>query len=106
MLYNRIISDIPDETDKKVVFKKMKRGIKQKDGLYYFDEGIFSQLYGTRQEVWDEVAYKTSGGLIKSDLTIGSEGNIVSKIKALSATADNRLMIYMTKIGKINPQSS
>ena len=106
VLYNRIISDIPDETDKKVVVKKMKRGIKQKDGLYYFDEGIFSQLYGTRQEVWDEVAYKTSGGLIKSDLTIGSEGNIVSKIKALSATADNRLMIYMTKIGKINPQSS
>jgi hypothetical protein len=105
VLYNRIISDIPDETDKKVVVKKMKRGIKQKDGLYYFDEGIFSQLYGTRQEVWDEVAYKTSGGLIKSDLTIGSEGNIVSKIKALSATADNRLMIYMTKIGKINPQS-
>lgn len=106
VLYNRIISDIPDETDKKMVVKKMKRGIKQKDGLYYFDEGIFSQLYGTRQEVWDEVAYKTSGGLIKSDLTIGSEGNIVSKIKALSATADNRLMIYMTKIGKINPQSS
>jgi hypothetical protein len=105
VLYNRIISDIPDETDKKVVVKKMKRGIKQKDGLYYFDEGVFSQLYGTRQEVWDEVAYKTSGGLIKYDLTIGSEGNIVSKIKALTAAADNRLIIYMTKIGKVNPQS-
>ena len=98
VLYNKIISDIPDETEKKIVIKKMKRGVKQKDGLYYFDEGVFSQLYGTRQEVWNEVAYKTAGGLIKSDLTIGSEGNVVSKIKAVTAAADNRLMIYMNKV--------
>jgi hypothetical protein len=98
VLYNKIISDIPDETEKKMVIKKMKRGVKQKDGLYYFDEGVFSQLYGTRQEVWDEVAYKTAGGLIKSDLTIGSEGNVVSKIKAATAAADNRLMVYMNKV--------
>ena len=52
---------------------------------------------GGRQDVWDGFAYKTSEGLKKYDLIIGSDGHIVSKVKAILATSDNRLMTYMKK---------
>jgi len=101
VLFNKLIETQPSPEDKNFVAKKMKRGIRQSDGLYYFDEGVFPQLEGTRQEVWDGVAYKTAGELIKKDLIIGAEGKVVSKVKAVNATANNRLVTYMKKIGKI-----
>jgi hypothetical protein len=101
ILYNKIADNLSTEHDKASVIKKMKRGIKQPDGLYYFDEGVFYQLEGTRQEVWDGIAYKTSGELRKKDLIVGAQGKIVSKSKAITATADNRLMTYMKKIHKV-----
>ena len=95
-----------NEEDKRSLKKKLNRGIRQPDGLYYIENEVFSQLEGCRQDVWDGIAYKTSGGLKKHDLIIGSDGHIVSKVKAISATSDNRLMIYMKKIGRLIPEKN
>jgi hypothetical protein len=91
---------------KTAISKIMVRCDRQPDGLYYVDEGVYPILMGSRQEVWDGVAYKTAGGLIKSQLTIGVEGNIVSKSKSITASADNRLMTYMLKVGKVIPNTT
>jgi len=102
MLYNKIIENNQIPSNEINSFSKhYTRGVKQKNGLYYFNEEVFAQLDGTRQEVWDGTAYKTTGGLIKKDLIIGAKGTIVSKIKTASSSADNRLMAYMKKIGKV-----
>ena len=68
-----------------------KRPTKQKDGRYYIDDQIYDICFGTRQEVWDGKAYKTTGGLFKSDLVINKEGKIVSLRKSISEKIDNRL---------------
>ena len=96
-------SSLPEHSCKhnETTNKKKYRGIRQPDGLYYLEDGVFSQLEGTRQEVWDGTASKTSGGLKKQHLTIGADGIVVSKAKSISSAADNRLMTYMKKIGKV-----
>ena len=68
-----------------------KRPTKQKDGKYYIDNQIYDICFGTRQEVWDGKAYKTAGGLFKSDLVVNKEGKIVSLRKSINGTVDNRL---------------
>ena len=50
--------------------------------MYYIGEKQYQLLEGTRQEVWDGKAYKTSGGLLKHNLIINKLGNIVSNILA------------------------
>jgi|688.fasta_scaffold155474_2 hypothetical protein len=102
ILYNKIIDTKPFFNEE---HKNNSYSIKQKDGLYYLPEGVFSQLDGTRQEVWVGIAYKTSGGLKKQDLIIGVKGNVISKLKSVSATSENRLMTYMEKIGKVKPNN-
>ena len=52
---------------------------KNKDGKYFSNEIIFDNLVGSREDVWNCKAYKTSGGLIKDDLMINTNGKIVSK---------------------------
>jgi len=51
------------------------------------------QLIGSRRQVWNGTAKKTSGGLIKSDLMM-SKGRIVSKSKHYSAKKEMRLLKY------------
>jgi hypothetical protein len=63
---------------------------KQKDGKYHIDNHIYNKLIGTRQDVWDGNAYKTSGGLLKSDLTINNNGKIVSFNKSISEKLNNK----------------
>jgi hypothetical protein len=60
-----------------------------------------SQTIGSRRQVWNGTAKKTSGGLTKSDL-IMSHGHIVSKSKHFSAKKEMRLLKhgYGTKKGK------
>ena len=55
---------------------------------------------GLREQVWNETAYKTTGGLLKHDLMINKLGNIVSKRKFLLGKTDTRLQNYNNK--KIN----
>jgi len=75
--------------------------IRNKDGKYMipcFDpkSGVtedieFAKLFGSREEVFNNVAYKTSGGLNKKDLIINGVGKIVSKRKSVQETMSNRL---------------
>lgn len=63
---------------------------KNKDGKYNIEGILYEKLYGTRQNVWDAIAYKTSGGLIKNDLIINRNGKIVSKKKCIYETMVDR----------------
>jgi hypothetical protein len=62
----------------------------------------FDMLIGTRAQVWHGTAYKTTGGLTKSNIMKNKSGRIVSKSKYMSAKKDNRLVKagYGTKKGK------
>ena len=67
-------------------FTKNKNG----NGTYNIDNKIHEKLIGSREEVWNCKAYKTSGGLIKNDLLLNVSGKIVSKKKCIQETANNR----------------
>ena len=86
---------------------RVRRFQKAKDGKYYIDEICFDKLFGTRDEVWNDVAYKTTGELIKADFVIGKDGNVVSKNKHDASKLDNRLQkkkprIYDTEGAALN----
>ena len=67
---------------------------KNKDGKYFSNEIIFDNLVGSREDVWNCKAYKTSGGLIKDDLMINTNGKIVSKKKSIIETNFDRFKLY------------
>ena len=62
---------------------------------------MMTQTIGSRRQVWNGTAKKTSGGLTKSQLMM-SHGRIVSKSKHFSAKKEMRLLKhgYGTKKGK------
>ena len=68
-------------------FKQIRKFNKSKDGKYRINGVIYDKLFGDRQEVWDNIAYKTTGDLIKDDLTISqsvnNRGKIISKAKCI-----------------------
>ena len=84
-----IESNEPTESTESNV-KKVRRFQKHKDNFYYIDYEKYEKLFGTRQEVWDSIAYMTSGQLIKEDLVINHSGKIVSKIKSVENTNNPR----------------
>jgi hypothetical protein len=73
---------------------KVKSGFKNitrnKDGKYHIQGKIYEKLTGTREEVFNEIAYRTSGELNKDDLVINKSGKIVSKKKVIYETNNNR----------------
>jgi hypothetical protein len=79
----------------------MTRFTKNSSGEYVINKKNYQMLSGTRAQVWHGTAYKTSGGLTKSDLLQNKAGRIVSKSKHSSAKKDNRLVKsgYGTKKG-------
>ncbi len=78
--------------------------IKNKDGTYTSNGKIFTKLYGTREQVWNGHAYKTTGHLTKQDLMINNNGKIVSIKKSIHEKLDNKLEKYGVNKPKI-PQS-
>ena len=74
----------------------------KKNGKYSISGKTYSQLIGTRAQVWHDTAYKTSGGLTKNNLTQNKAGRIVSKAKHSTAKKEKRLIKhgYGTKKGK------
>ena len=80
----------------------MKSLRKNSNGKYVVNGHSFDILCGSRAQVWHDTAYKTSGGLTKSDLIQNKAGRIVSKAKHNSAKKDKRLLKhgYGTKKGK------
>ena len=79
----------------------MTRYTKDAQGQYVINGHKYSMLVGSRAQVVHGTAYKTSGGLKKSDLLQNKNGRIVSKKKHSSAKKDNRLVKagYKTKKG-------
>jgi hypothetical protein len=70
---------------------------KNKQGKYYKNEIIYEKLVGNREEVWNSIAYKTSGDLTKVDLMINKQGKIVSRKKSIIETNNNRFNNFITK---------
>ncbi len=71
-------------------------------GKYSVSGKTFDVLIGTRAQVWHGTAYKTTGGLTKSDLMQNKAGRIVSKAKHMTAKKEKRLVKagYLTKKGQ------
>jgi hypothetical protein len=72
------------------ISNSVKRISKGSDGLYHIGEHTYIKCFGNREEVWNGIAYKTSGELLKADLIINKNGKLVSKNKFLHETIRNR----------------
>ena len=60
----------------------MKRPVRDPiTGGYTIKGGFYKELFGSREQVMNGTAYKTSGGLKKSELLMNGRGRIVSKKK-------------------------
>ena len=73
---------------------------KNPDGSYNINGKSYNTLYGTREEVWQDKSYKTTGGLVKDDLLMNQKGKLVSKKKCIQETNYNRF--YKLGINKVN----
>ena len=80
----------------------VKRITKKSDGLYHVKGKSFPVLEGSRAQVHHGTAYKTSGGLTKSELMKNKNGRIVSVKKHKTAKKEKRLVKagYCTRKGK------
>lgn len=72
----------------------MTKFTKTGNGSYNIHGKVYELLSGTRAQVWHGTAYKTSGGLTKSDLVQNKNGRIVSKTKHASSKKEMRLLKY------------
>jgi len=69
----------------------IKKVIRNVDGFYYIDGRRYNKYIGTREDVWSGFAYKTSGGLNKTELLVNKHGDIISKKKFVYEKQHNRL---------------
>ena len=88
------VVDNPPELPSHNVIQSLKRPSRNKDGKYNINGVIYDELFGNRQQVYNETAYKTKAGLTKNDLSINSSGNIVSKLKSYQETVALRFEKY------------
>lgn len=73
----------------------MKNLNKSDDGTYHIKGGgKYENLIGSRAQVWHGTAYKTSGGLLKTNLIQNKTGRIVSKNKHIQSSKEKRLLKY------------
>lgn len=81
----------------------MKRPVRDPiTGGYTIKGGFFKELFGSREQVMNGTAYKTTGGLKKNQLLMNGRGRIVSKNKYETAKKEKRLEKhgYFAKKGK------
>uniref|UniRef100_A0A6C0ET93 MSV199 domain-containing protein n=1 Tax=viral metagenome TaxID=1070528 RepID=A0A6C0ET93_9ZZZZ len=67
---------------------------KNKEGKYFCNDIVYDSLIGSREDVWNCKAYKTSGGLIKEDFILNHKGKIVSKKKSISEYTIDRFKLH------------
>lgn len=72
----------------------VKRCDRGDDGYYHMDGKKYEMLEGSRAQVWHGTAYKTPGGLCRSELVFNKHGRIVSAKKHATAKKENRLRKY------------
>jgi hypothetical protein len=80
----------------------MKRPVRKENGKYVISGKSYNELFGSRAQVHNGTAYKTTGGLTKSNLVMNKWGRIVSANKHKTAKKEKRLQKYgyYTKKGK------
>ena len=71
-----------------------KRPSRDSDGYYHINGKKYKELFGSRTQVWNENAYKTEGGLLRSDLMMNKWNRIVSLKKHRTAKKEKRLEKY------------
>jgi hypothetical protein len=81
----------------------LKRPARNADGKYNMNGRLYDNLFGSREAVWNETAYKTRAGLTKTDLILNREGKIVSKQKSIQETEYNRFV--KTGVNRPNEKS-
>jgi len=69
----------------------VKRCDRSADGFYHMHGQKYQMLEGSRAQVWHGTAYKTPGGLVKSELIFNKHGRVVSAKKHATAKKENRL---------------
>ena len=79
-----------------------KKFMKASDGMYHIHGHKYPLLIGSRAQIWHGTAYKTKGGLTKSDLLMNKRGHVVSKKLYNRAKREKRLESagYFTQKGK------
>ena len=79
-----------------------KKFMRADDGMYHIHGHKYSMLIGSRAQIWHGTAYKTKGGLTKSDLLMNKRGHVVSKKLYNRAKREKRLEKagYFTQKGK------
>ena len=83
---SEVINDLSYEN----IANSYKRISKSEDGFYYINNKKYSSCFGTREEVWNETAFKTTGGLMKEQLIMNRYGKIVSKSKFIESKTNYR----------------
>jgi hypothetical protein len=80
----------------------MKKPVRQPDGMYHVEGKTYKILIGSRTQVFNHTAFKTPGGLTKSQLLMNKWGRIVSAAKHKTAKKEKRLEKagYFAKKGK------
>jgi hypothetical protein len=81
----------------------MKRPVRDPtSGKYTIKGRKYKELFGSREQVMNDTAYKTSGELTKEDLVMNRWGRIVSAKKHKTAKKEKRLEKhgYFSKKGK------
>jgi len=80
----------------------MKRPVRNKDGMYNIKGKNYPELFGSREQVMNGTAYKTTGELTKKNLVMNKWGRIVSSKKHITAKKEKRLEKhgYFAKKGK------
>ena len=86
----------------------MKRPVRSNDGKYHVHGKTYKNLAGSRQQVWNQTAYKTSGGLTRSNLMMNKWGRIVSKVKHDTSKKEHKqkkrlFKNYTAKKGQFGP---
>jgi hypothetical protein len=87
-----LLKTIPLQTDQ--IIAAFKKNMRNKQGTYIIDGQEYKKNEGTRQEVWDGIAYQTSGCLLKPNLTLNKYGKLVSKDKSIASMYNNHLDDY------------
>ena len=69
----------------------MTRHTREEDGMYHIRGRTYKELHGSRAQVHNRTAYKTTGGLTASHLMMNKWGRIVSEKKHRTAKKEKRL---------------
>ena len=72
----------------------MKRPHRNDDGTYHIQGKKYKELFGSRHQVWNKTAYKTTGNLTRKHLLMNKWGRIVSNKKHFTAKREKRLEKY------------